>query len=257
MPPAAAIPLLTIAGLAIGSFLNVCIHRLPRGESLAWPGSHCPRCRQPIAWFHNVPVLGYLALGGRCARCRERISPVYPLVEAGTAALFVLTYLELGWTPLLAVRLAFAAAMVVLFFVDLEHQILPNVITVPGIVLGLLASLVLEPGWRSAAAGAAVGGGILWLIAEVYLRARGIEGMGMGDVKMLAMIGAFLGLPLVILTLVGASLGGALAGLAVVATRRGGLQYALPFGTFLAVAAVAAGLWGTPLVEWYLSALQY
>jgi len=256
MPPVLAVPLLTVAGLAIGSFLNVCIYRLPRGESLAWPGSHCPHCQQPIAWFHNVPVLGYLVLGGRCARCRARISPVYPLVEAGTAALFVLHYLELGWTPLLAVRLVFAAAMVVLFFIDLEHQILPNAITVPGLLLGLAASLVLEPGWRSALLGAIAGGGVLWLIAEVYLRARGIEGMGMGDVKMLAMIGAFLGLPLVVLTLVGASLGGALAGLAVMATRRGGLQYALPFGTFLAVAAVAAGLWGEPLVRWYLASLR-
>jgi leader peptidase (prepilin peptidase)/N-methyltransferase len=256
MPSTIAIVLLAVAGLAVGSFLNVCIYRLPRGESLAWPGSHCPRCGTPIAWFHNVPVLGYFALGGRCATCRDRISPVYPLVEAATAVLFVLHYLQLGWTPLLAVRLVFAAAMIVLFFIDLEHQILPNAITVPGILAGLAASLVLEPGWRSAALGALAGGGVLWAIAEVYLRARGIDGMGMGDVKMLAMIGAFLGLPLVILTLVGASLAGALAGLFVMATRRGGLQYALPFGTFLAVAAVAAGLWGEPLVAWYLSTLR-
>jgi leader peptidase (prepilin peptidase)/N-methyltransferase len=245
--------LLTIAGLAVGSFLNVCIYRLPRGESLAWPPSHCPSCGTAIKWRDNVPVLGYLALGGRCRACRGRISPAYPIVEAVTAAVFVLQYFHLGWTPLLAVRLAFSCAMIVLFAIDLEHQILPNAITLPGIVAGLAASVFLPPGWRSALIGVVVGGGVLWLIAEVYLRARGIEGMGMGDVKMLAMIGAFLGWPLTLLTLVGASFAGAVVGVAVMVVGRKDWQYALPFGTFLAVAAVAAGLAGQPVVDWYAS----
>ena len=253
MPDTLAIVLLTAAGLAVGSFLNVCIYRLPRGESLAWPPSHCPACGTAIKWRDNVPVVGYLVLGGRCRACRGRISPVYPIVEAMTAAVFVLQYLHLGWTPLLAVRLVFSCAMIVLFAIDLEHQILPNVITLPGIVLGLAASVFLPPGWRSASIGVLVGGGVLWLVAEVYLRARGIEGMGMGDVKMLAMIGAFLGWPLTVLTLVGASFAGALVGVAVMVIGRKDWQYALPFGTFLAVGAVAAGLWGQPVVDWYAS----
>jgi len=253
MPDALALLLVALSGLAVGSFLNVCIYRLPRGESLAWPPSHCPACGAPIKWHDNVPIVGYLALGGRCRACRGRISPVYPIVEAATAALFVLQYLHLGWTPLLAVRLAFSCAMIVLFAVDLEHQVLPNAITLPGIVVGLAASLVLPPGWRSALIGVLVGGGVLWMIAEVYLRARGIEGMGMGDVKMLAMIGAFLGWPLALLTLVAASSAGAVVGLGVMVIGRKDWQYALPFGTFLAVGAVAAGLWGQPLVDWYAS----
>jgi leader peptidase (prepilin peptidase)/N-methyltransferase len=244
-------------GLATGSFLNVCIHRMPRGESIAWPGSHCPSCGGPIAWYHNLPLVGYAVLRGRCANCRSPISVQYPFVETATAALFVVHYLELGWTPLLAVRLAFAAAMLVLFVIDLEHQILPNAITLPGIAAGLVCALFLPPGIVSAAIGVLIGGGFLWLIGEVYLRARGIEGMGMGDVKMLAMIGAFLGWPLAIVTLVGASLGGAIVGLALMGVRGKGLQYALPFGTFLAIAAVAAGLWGPPLVDWYASLYRW
>lgn len=256
MPYALAVTLMVVAGLSVGSFLNVCIHRLPRGESIVWPGSHCPSCGAPIHWLHNVPLAGYMMLGGRCASCRRAISPRYPIVEAACAGLFVLHYLQLGWSPLLPVRLMFAAAMLVLFLIDLEHQILPNVITLPGIVVGMAASLFLEPGWRSAAAGVLVGGGTLWLIAEVYLRARGIEGMGMGDVKMLAMVGAFLGWPLTLVTLVAASLAGAVVGIALMIIHRKGLHYALPFGTFLALGAVAAGLWGQPVVDWYATLYQ-
>ena len=252
MPHAVAIPFVVAFGLAVGSFLNVCIYRLPRGQSLAWPASHCPSCSTPIGWYDNVPLLGYLRLRGKCRHCRAAISPVYPIVEATTAIVFGLHYLHFGWTPLLAVRAGFAAAMIVLFMIDLEHQILPNVITLPGIAIGLGASLFLEPGWRSAVMGALLGGGVLWLVAEVYFRARGIEGMGMGDVKMLAMIGAFLGAPLTVLTLIGASLAGAIVGLGVIVIGRKDWQYALPFGTFLAIAALGASLWGQPTVDWYL-----
>jgi len=252
MPDAVAIPLVLVIGLAVGSFLNVCIYRLPRGESLAWPGSHCPACGAPVAWHDNVPLVGYVRLAGRCRQCRSAISPVYPLVEAATAVVFLLHYLHFGWTPLFAVRVVFAAAMIVLFMIDFEHQILPNAITLPGIVAGLGTSLFLEPGWRSAVIGVLLGGGVLWLIAEVYYRARGVEGMGMGDVKMLAMIGAFLGAPLTVLTLIGASLAGAIVGLGVIVIGRKDWQYALPFGTFLAIAALGASLWGQRTVDWYL-----
>ena len=239
-------------GLAVGSFLNVCIYRLPRRESLMWPASHCTSCNRSLAWFENVPVIGWLALGGRCRTCGARISGQYPLVEALTAGVFVAAYFLYGWTPLLAVRLLFACAMIVLFLIDFHHQILPNVITLPGIVLGLVASLWLPPGWFSSVIGILAGGGVLFAISEVYYRTRGHEGLGMGDVKMLAMIGAFLGWPLMLLTLVFASFSGSLVGVAMIASRRGGLKAALPFGTFLAVGAIVAAVAGDPILDWYL-----
>lgn len=245
-----------LLGLAVGSFLNVCIHRLPRRESINFPASHCPRCRTPIRWVHNVPVVGYLVLGGRCASCRAPISVQYPLVEAATGILFAAHGWVFGLEPILAVRLVFCAAMIVLFVIDLHHHILPNVITVPGLVAGLAASAVLPPGWRDALIGATLGGGLLWGIAEAYYRIRGEDGLGFGDVKMLAMIGAFLGWKLVLLTLVLSSLAGAIVGVGLLLSGRGSMKYALPYGTFLAVAALVASLSGLPLVEWYMGFYQ-
>lgn len=238
-------------GLAIGSFLNVVIHRLPRGESLVSPGSRCPSCAYALRPLDNIPVLSYVLLRGRCRQCRAGISGRYPLVELVTAALFVLHYAVFGWTPLLAVRLMFAAAMVALFAIDLEHHLLPDAITLPGILLGLFASLFLPPGLRDALIGMVVGGGVLWLIGEAYYRYAGEEGMGGGDVKMLAMIGAFLGWELVIVTLVFSSIAGSLIGLLLIVTKRGGMKYALPYGTFLALAAVVTSLCGAQIVTWY------
>jgi leader peptidase (prepilin peptidase)/N-methyltransferase len=240
-----------LLGLAIGSFLNVVIHRLPRGESLISPGSKCPSCGYALRPLDNIPVVSYLMLRGRCRACRIRITARYPLVEIATAALFVLHYVVFGWTPLLAVRLLFASALIALFAIDLEHHLLPDALTLPGIVLGLLAALFLPPGFRDAVIGMVVGGGVLWLIGEAYYRYSGEEGMGGGDVKMLAMIGAFLGWQLVIVTLVFSSIAGSLTGLLLIVTRKGGLKYALPYGTFLAIAAVVASLYGTHLVAWY------
>jgi leader peptidase (prepilin peptidase)/N-methyltransferase len=238
-------------GLVIGSFLNVCIHRLPLRMSLSTPPSRCGSCNTPVAWRDNVPVLSYLLLAGRCRHCRAGISVVYPLVELTTAAIFLVHVAVFGVTWLAAVRIVFACAMLVLFFIDLEHQILPNVITLPGVIAGLVASIFVPPGLMSSLLGALLGGGVLWAIAEVYVRVRGIEGMGMGDVKMLGMIGAFLGAPLMALTLVLASFTGALTGVALMMTGRGDWQRKLPFGTFLAAAAVFAGLCGQPIVDWY------
>lgn len=252
MSPAFHVVLLAVLGLAIGSFLNVCIHRIPRGESLNHPPSRCPHCGQGLRWFDNVPVFGYLWLRGRCRACRAPISIRYPIVEIVTMALFLVHYAVFGWTPLLAVRLLFACAMVVLFAIDLEHHLLPNVITLPGIVAGLLFSVVLPPGIVNALIGVVVGGGVLWAIGEAYYRYSGQEGMGGGDVKMLAMIGAFLGWKLVILTLVLSSVAGSVIGMALIATRRGGLKYELPYGTFLALAALAASLVGEQIVAWYV-----
>ena len=240
-------------GLAVGSFLNVCIYRLPRHESLNWPASHCTSCDRPLAWYENIPLGSWVALGGRCRTCHAAISPIYPLVEAITGAVFVTGYVIYGWTPLLAVRLLFACAMIVLFAIDLRHRILPNVITLPGIVIGFVLSFVLPPGWLSSLIGLLAGGGVLFVIGESYYRLRGIEGLGMGDVKMLAMIGAFLGWKLMLGTLVLASFAGSFIGVGLILTGRGGMKYALPFGTFLAVGALVAAVAGDPILAWYLN----
>lgn len=238
-------------GLVVGSFLNVCIHRLPRRESINWPGSHCTSCNRPLSWYENVPIVSWLALLGRCRTCGQRISVMYPLVELITGVLFVAGYWIYGWTPMLAVRLAFACAMVALFAIDLRHHLLPNSITLPGIVIGFLLSLFLPPGWKASLIGLIAGGGVLFAIAEGYYRLRGVEGLGMGDVKMLAMIGAFLGWKLMLVTLILASFAGSVIGVVIIALGRGGMKAALPFGTFLAVGALTAAVVGDPLVEWY------
>jgi leader peptidase (prepilin peptidase)/N-methyltransferase len=241
-------------GLIVGSFLNVCIARLPAGESVVFPGSRCPSCRAAIAWYDNIPVLSYVLLGGRCRRCRASISVQYPLVELATAVAFVLQGLLLAPDlPLLTVRLVFTAGLIVLFGTDLEVQRLPNVLTLPGVVLGLVASVWLPPGLVSSVVGAALGAGLLLAIRWAWKRATGVEGMGLGDVKMLAMIGAFLGWRQVWAVLFLASLTGALAGgvLATVGARS--LQSRLPFGTFLAVAAFVASLVGEEVIDWYLA----
>ena len=244
--------LLAMLGLAVGSFLNVCIYRLPRGGSLMWPGSRCPACGAAIRWYDNVPVLGYLLLAGRCRSCRKAIGVVYPIVELATMAMFLAHYWAIGPTPLLVVRIAFGCAMVVLFAIDLEHQILPNAITLPGILVGLAASLWLPPGLPSALIGVVAGGGSLWLLFAIWKWLRGVEALGMGDVKMLAMVGAFLGWEQVILTLVLSSVAGSLVGLGLIASGRGSLGSKLPYGTFIALGALVSSLAGDRLVAWYV-----
>jgi len=250
---ALSVAALFLLGLLVGSFLNVCIYRLPRRESLAWPASHCTSCNRALSWFENVPVISWSLLRGRCRSCRASISVMYPIVELTTAVLFAGGYAIYGWTPILAVRLLFACAMIVLFVIDLQHRILPNVITVPGIVVGLAFSAVLPPGWLASTIGAIAGGGALFLIAEVYYRVRGVEGLGMGDVKMLAMIGAFLGWQLTLVTLMLASFSGSVIGVGLMAFDRRSMQAALPFGTFLAVGALIAAVYGDSLLAWYIS----
>lgn len=245
---------LFVFGLMIGSFLNVVIHRWPRGESIVAPGSRCGRCGTPIRWYDNVPVVSYLVLGARCRTCKAPIGVRYVIVELTTGALFALAAVLIDPGPLLAVRVLFTAALVALFAIDLEHQLLPDVITLPGMAVGLVAAWWLPPGPLSSAAGAALGAGVLWVIRWGWLRLRGEEGMGLGDVKMLAMIGAVLGWPHVWVTLLLASVGGALVGLGL-ATTGGSLKARLPFGTFLAVAALVSSYWGAPLIDWYVSLL--
>jgi leader peptidase (prepilin peptidase) / N-methyltransferase len=238
-------------GLAVGSFLNVVIHRLPRGGSVAHPPSRCPNCQYELRWYDNVPVLSWALLKGKCRKCRTSISIRYPIVELLTMGVFLLHLWLFGWTALMAVRLLFACGLIALFAIDLEHHLLPNAITLPGIVVGLITSVFVPPGIKDAIIGTLIGGGVLWAIGEAYYRYAGQEGMGGGDVKMLAMVGAFLGWKLVLVTLVLSSVAGSLIGLLVIAIRRGGMKYALPYGTFLALGALAASLVGDQLVAWY------
>jgi leader peptidase (prepilin peptidase)/N-methyltransferase len=242
----------TLLGLMLGSFMNVCIYRLPRGLSPVRPRSGCPNCGHMLAWYENVPVVSYLVLRGRCRKCRVAISPMYPIIEAITGAVFLAAYLWYGPSALLIVRLAFAWAMIALFVIDYQHQILPNVITIPGIVIGILSNILAGPGWIASIIGAAVGAGSLYAIAEIYYRVRHEEGLGMGDVKMLGMIGAFLGWKLVLLTLVISSFLGSIVGVFVLVSRKESLKYAMPFGTFLAVGALVASVVGDAILDWYL-----
>ena len=251
MPDAVLLLYALVLGLCVGSFLNVVIYRLPLGQSLVSPGSRCTKCGYHLRWYDNVPVLSWALLGGRCRQCRTAISIQYPVVEIVTGLLFVLVAWLTPVGPLLVSRLILVAILVALFGIDLEHQILPNVITLPGIVIGLMFSAIAPPGWQDALLGALLGGGVLYGIAAAYYAVRREEGLGMGDVKMLAMIGAFLGWQAVLVTLVLSSFSGAAIGMALIAAQRGGMKRALPFGTFLAVGALAAMLVGEPLVAWY------
>ena len=253
MPPAVGIFFAAAFGAIVGSFLNVCIYRLPRGMSIVWPASACPHCGRGLAWFENVPLLSYAVLRGRCRTCSGVISVRYPTVEALTAAMFALGWWYYGPGTLLAARLLFGCALIVLFAIDLEHQLLPNAITLPGIIVGFLFSLAVEPGWMASLIGIVVGGGVLYLIAEAYYRLRHEEGLGMGDVKMLAMIGAFLGWKLTLVALMFASVSGSIIGIGLIAARRGSMSHALPFGTFLAIGAAVSATLGQQVLIWYLN----
>jgi leader peptidase (prepilin peptidase)/N-methyltransferase len=250
---AQVLAVLGVLGLCVGSFLNVCIYRLPRGQSLLTPPSRCPNCGKRLRWFDNIPVVSWIALRGRCGQCRAPISPQYPIVEIVTAII----WLVIAWlTPpgwLLASRLVLATALIVLFMIDLEHQLLPNVITIPGIVVGFAFSVVTPTGPVDSLIGILVGGGVLYGIAAAYYLLRKEEGMGMGDVKMLAMVGAFLGWRAVLLTLVLSSFAGAVIGMLIIAWHRGDMRYALPFGTFLALGTLVAMLVGEDLLAWYFA----
>ncbi len=264
---------IALFGLIIGSFLNVVIYRLPKGESLAFPGSHCPRCDKPVKAYDNIPVVSYLILGGKCRSCKVKISPIYPTVELLVAALYLLLYFKDGWTLTLLADAVFVSLIVPLVFIDLEHQLLPDKINKPGLLV-MTALRVLAPDpwinestrsmfgdiasaeWTvtliGAAVGAAVGGGSLWLVREAYYRLKKVEGMGLGDVKMMLMVGAFVGWKLAFLTIFMSSLIGSIVGLLLVRVRRGSMKMEIPFGVFLGPAAIISLFIGEKLIEWYL-----
>ena len=239
-------------GLVIGSYLNVVIHRLPREESTVLPRSRCPRCGARLRARDNLPLVSFLLLRGRCRYCRAPISWRYPLIEAVTATLFVGCVEAFGVSWHAAAAAAFGCALIALAGIDYEHFLLPDAITLPGIAVGLLLSLRAEwTDWRQALLGAALGGGGLWLLAQLWVLLRHEEGMGLGDVKMLAMVGAFLGWQGVLVTVFLGSLAGAVVGLTLIAAGRLDLGSRLPFGVFLAGGAMVALFAGPALVARY------
>ena len=262
-------------GLCIGSFLNVCIARLPLDISIVSPRSRCPKCENLIAWYDNIPLLSYALLGGRCRKCRTSISLRYPGVEGLTGIVSLVLALQYGVSPSWAVYLLFSASMIVLVLIDLDHRILPDAITLNGIWIGILLMLYLASPNPFAArlyafaglgvsnpyvlaltgslAGVAFGGGLLWFVREAFFRLRGIEGMGFGDVKMMAMVGAFLGLPLTLLTILLGSVLGSVIGVVVIKVFGKGRDYELPFGTFLGGGAIVATLYGDWFIRLYLA----
>ena len=262
-----------VFGLIIGSFLNVCIVRIPGGKSIVLPASACVKCGAPIRPYDNIPVVSYLLLRGKCRKCENPISAMYPVVELLTGLLFLGCYEVFGLTTEALKWAIFSAIMIVLVFTDLRERILPDVVNFTGLGLGLLLSFFTTPvdgtalaltkrifefpppapvlSFVDALLGAAAGSGLLWLVSEVYFRLRGREGMGMGDVKMMLMAGAFLGLKRTLLTIFTGSVLGSILGIIVIVARRKDSDYELPFGTFLGMAALLVVFFGTPIVYWY------
>jgi len=269
-----------IMGAMIGSFLNVVIHRLPREQSIVFPNSSCPKCRAQIKPYDNIPILSYLILRGQCRACGAPISSRYPMVEALTGLLFAAVTWHDGWSFALGFDLAFAASILALIFIDAEHMILPNAITYPGILFALITRAVVPyltgpghfddlpqlitllpptyPAWVvsliAAAIGALAGGGSLWLMGFLWEKLRGVEAMGLGDVKMMFMVGAYLGWRLTILTILIGALSGSLVGVSLM-LRRGSrdLQMMLPFGIFLGIGSLVSLLIGARIIDWYAS----
>jgi leader peptidase (prepilin peptidase) / N-methyltransferase len=243
---------LFIVGSILGSFLTVVIYRVPRGESIVRPPSACPACGTRLRAWDNIPILGYLFAGGRCRYCRARISPRYLAVELIAAALPVLLYLKYGFVPAFFLYWPLSYVLLVLSFVDLDLKIIPDRVTLPGILVGLIVAPMLGVvGLWNAVLGVLVGGGALYLIGILGELAFKKESMGGGDVKLAAMLGAFLGWKLVLLGLFAAFFVGAVAGVAVLARRTKEWDSSLPFGPFIALGAMLAVLWGNAALSWY------
>ncbi len=241
-------------GLVWGSFLNVVIYRLPLRMSLLKPSSSCPHCNEKIKFYDNIPVLSFLLLRGKCRHCKGRISLRYPLVELLTAVCFLLLYSQHSLSFFFFASCLFACALIALGFIDFYHQILPDEITLPGLLLALIYSLFrTDLNLRQALIGAVAGAGFLLFIYVAYYLWRKQEGLGLGDVTMMLLVGAYLGWRQAFFTLILASFVGALVGIFFIFFKKKDFQYSLPFGTFLAPTAFAALLWGERIIDAYLS----
>ncbi len=266
-------------GAVVGSFLNVVIHRVPNEESIVFPNSSCPKCKAPIKAYDNIPVLSWLILGGKCRGCKQSISPRYPAVEGLTGLMFLLVYWQIGFNAFLPVCLIFTAVMISLIFIDAGHMILPNVITYPLLVFALLirifypiffadnyftdmvhapaTGLTGYPAWSisllGAVLGALAGGGSLWMIGEAWKRFRGVDAMGLGDVKMMLGVGALLGWRLSLVAIFLAAFSGALIGVVLIAKQKEkDFQTQVPFGIFLGAGSILALLFGEQMIGWYV-----
>lgn len=243
-----------IAGCCLGSFFNVVIYRLPAKLSIVQPGSHCPRCTRLIAFYDNIPLISYLILMGKCRHCRAPISFRYPMVEALTGTAALLLFQQYGFSMQLLGEFLFVSLLIIIAFIDLDTYTIPNVLSLPGIAAGLAFSfLTPRLSWQDSLLGILFGGGFLYAIAVAYQFLRRQEGLGGGDIKLLAMIGAFLGSTGVLFTIMLASVVGALAGIAVMRRTRTGLTAMVPFGPFLSLGAICYLVWGQGLVHWYVS----
>lgn len=267
-------------GAAVGSFLNVVIHRVPNEQSIVFPNSACPNCKNPIKPYDNIPIFSWLILKGKCRNCKNPISPRYPAVELLTALLFVLVFWQIGFNAFLPVSLIFVASIVALIFIDAENMILPNVITYPLLVFALIVRLIFPlffevtyfkdlaifplsqmsgyPLWllslAGAILGALVGGGSLWLVGEIWKRLRGVDAMGLGDVKMMFAVGALLGWRLTFLTIFIGAFTGAIIGIFMISRQKEkDFQAQIPFGIFLGIGAIISLLFGEQLINWYLT----
>jgi leader peptidase (prepilin peptidase)/N-methyltransferase len=240
-------------GAIVGSFLNVCIIRLPKEESIIIPGSHCPQCNHPIKFYDNIPLISYLLLGGKCRYCKRSISAQYPLVEGTTAISSLLLFLKWGLSLSYFFYFSFVAALIIITVIDLYYQIIPDVISIPGIGVGLLGALIIPHiTFFNSLLGILLGGGSLFVVATFYQWLFKREGMGGGDVKLLAMIGAFLGWDAVILTILLSSLIGSITGIIIMVLKGKDFKYAIPFGPFLSLGAVIALFYKNEIISWYL-----
>ncbi len=266
-------------GAIVGSFLNVVIHRVPREQSIVFPNSACPNCKKSIKPYDNIPILSWLILGGKCRNCSEKISPRYPAVELLTALIYVLVFWQIGFNWYLPVALIFTTAIVSLIFIDAEHMILPDVINYPLLIFALLVRVTYPlwfadsfftdtkfaplvylqnyPVWMVSLAGAIlgglVGGGSLWLVGEIWKRLRGVDAMGLGDVKMMFAVGALLGWRLTLLSIFLGAFSGAVIGIIVIARQKDkDFQTQIPFGIFLGIGSILALTFGDRIISWYL-----
>lgn len=279
LPEIVAYIFIFFVGACVGSFLNVVIHRVPNEQSIVYPNSACPNCKSAIKPYDNLPILSWLILRGKCRNCRNPISPRYPAVEFLTAMLFVLVYWRIGFDWFLPVGLIFTATMVALIFIDAENMILPDVINYPLLVFALSVRILFPifisaeyfadikiypltylqgyPVWLTSLLGAIlgglVGGGSLWLVGEIWKRLRGVDAMGLGDVKMMFAVGALLGWRLTLLSIFLGAFSGAVIGIFLISRQKDkDMQTEIPFGIFLGIGSIIALLFGEPLVKWYL-----
>lgn len=282
LPDFVGFTIIFLLGAIIGSFLNVIIHRVPNEESIVFPNSACPKCKNPIKPYDNIPILSWLILGGKCRNCKNPISPRYPAVELINALLYVLVFWQIGFSPFLPVALIFVSAIVSLIFIDAEHMILPDVINFPLLFLALAVRIIFAfafgnayfsdlekfpliqliqdyhlPIWlvsiTGAILGGLVGGGFLWLVGAIWKKLRGVDAMGFGDVKMMFAVGALLGWRLTLLSIFLGAFAGAIIGVVVISRQKEkDLQTQIPFGIFLGIGSILALLFGEPMIKWYI-----